>query len=108
MDPLTVLTLACGVIQIVDFSAKILKKCQEIYDHGVFTEYQELDFLARHLTGLQTGLSIPEPSQIYGRPQAPGGEGIQELANQCSSTAVGYIPGIDIVNNQYSSLMFFH
>lgn len=38
MDPFTAFSLACGVIQVVDFSTKLVGKCREVYRDGTSTE----------------------------------------------------------------------
>lgn len=39
MDPITAFSLACGVIQVVDFSLNVVGKCREIYRDGTTTEH---------------------------------------------------------------------
>ncbi len=39
MDPLTAFSLACGVIQVVDFSLNVVGKCREVYRDGTSTEH---------------------------------------------------------------------
>jgi len=39
MDPFTAFSLACGVIQVVDFSLNVIGKCREVYRDGTSTEY---------------------------------------------------------------------
>ena len=88
MDPLTAFSLACGVIQVVDFSLKALTKFKEIHDHGALSEYQDLEEITQHLTNLQTDLSLPQSSGIT---QAPYDRGLVELATRCSATAAQLI-----------------
>lgn len=59
MDPLTAFSLACGVIQVVDFSIKVLAKCKEIHDHGALSEHQEVEEITKHLADLRTDISPP-------------------------------------------------
>lgn len=59
MDPLTAFSLACGVIQVVDFSMKLLSKSREIYKSGSLAENKEIESMAKHLTNLRTGLNVP-------------------------------------------------
>ena len=42
MDPLTAFSLACGVIQVVDFIGKILLTFKEIHKKGESAENQDL------------------------------------------------------------------
>lgn len=89
MDPLTAFSLACGVIQVVDFSTKIVVKCREIYKNGASSDNEEVESMAKHLTELSNELdsanavvktgSMP---QIYHDDQH-----LRKLAQQCSETA---------------------
>ena len=83
MEPLTAFALACGVIQIVDFSTKALTKCKEIYDHGALSEYHDVEEISSHLTDLQKGLRLSSP----GDTGIPSDRGLLDLATQCSATA---------------------
>ena len=84
MDPLTAFSLACGVIQVVDFSIKVLAKCKEIHDHGALSELQEVEDITKHLADLRTDVS---PPQGLGTTQTPGERDLRELAKTCSATA---------------------
>lgn len=50
MDPLTAFSLACGVIQIVDFGTKVVQQCRELYKDGSLSEYVDVEEMAKHLT----------------------------------------------------------
>ena len=84
MDPLTAFSLACGVIQVVDFSIKVLAKCKEIHDHGALAEHQEVEEITNHLTDLRMDTSLPQSS---GSTQSPDDRELRELAKTCSTTA---------------------
>ena len=84
MDPVTAFSLACGVIQVVDFSIKVLAKCKEIYDHGALSEHQEIEEITKHLADLQIDTSLPQSSGIA---QTPADRELWELAKTCSATA---------------------
>ena len=58
MDPLTAFSLACGVIQVVDFSTKLVSRCREIYKNGLSSENSELEDLAVYLKGLRSTLTV--------------------------------------------------
>ena len=93
MDPLTAFSLTCGVIQVVDFSTKIVAKCREIYKDGASSEYKEIESTTRHLTDLTTGLRLPNTAQSSGSaPQLYHDEQeLLKLAQQCSGTATELI-----------------
>ena len=58
MDPLSAFSVACGVIQVVDFSTKVVVKCRELCKNGTLSENKEIESLAQHLTDLSTGLHV--------------------------------------------------
>lgn len=89
MDPLTAFVLACGVIQVVDFSTKIVVKCREIYKDGASSENKEIESLAKHLIDVYMELDAanavvkPGPTLQLHRDD----QDLQNLAQQCSETA---------------------
>lgn len=87
MDPLTAFSLACGVIQVVDFSAKVAVKCKEIYDDGALHEYRDLEDLTVHLTDLQVGLRLPSEALAAQDSPVSHEKDLSELAKACSETA---------------------
>lgn len=93
MDPLSAFSLACGVIQVVDFSTKIVVKCREMYKDGALSENKEIESMAKHLTKLSTDLklasAVPNPGpmpQLY-----YDNQDLLKLAQQCSGTATELI-----------------
>ena len=93
MDPLTAFSLTCGVIQVVDFSTKIVGKCRQIYKYGVSSEYKEIESTTRHLMDLTADLELPSTIQSPG--SAPqlyhDDQELLKLAQQCSGTAIELI-----------------
>lgn len=89
MDPLTAFVLACGVIQVVDFSTKVVVKCREIYKDGASSENKEIESLAKHLIDVYMELDAanavvkPAPTLQLHRDD----QDLQNLAQQCSETA---------------------
>ncbi len=93
MDPITAFSLARGVIQVVDFSTKVVVKCRGIYKDGALSENREIESMTKHLTDLFTELksasAVPNPgplSQLY-----HDDHDLQKLAQQCSETAAKLI-----------------
>ena len=78
MDPVTVFSLVCGVIQIVDTSMEVAKKCRELYKNGASSEDKEIENMANNLTGLYGDLDL--------RVQDSPGE-LQDLYSNLSDTA---------------------
>ena len=89
MDPLTAFSLACGVIQVVDFSTKIVVRCRQIYKEGATSKNKEIESMAEHLTGLATDLELPSTIQNLGfaNQRYRDDQELLELAGQCSETA---------------------
>lgn len=89
MDPLTAFSLACGVIQVVDFSMELLSKSREIYKMGSLDEYNEIESMANHLTNLLAGLNLPTtaPSPGYTQQLFDDEKTLKDLAVKCSETS---------------------
>ena len=78
MDPYVAFSLVCGIIQLVDFSTKVVKKCHELYRDGVSSENKEAEEMVSHLTELRAKLDFTKESV---------GEDLLDLCSKCSSTA---------------------
>ena len=78
MDPVTTFSLVCGVVQIVDTSMEIAKKCRELYKNGASSEDREIEIMANHLTDLYGNLDL--------RARDTPGQ-LQDLCSKCSNTA---------------------
>ena len=89
MDPLSAFGLACGVIQVLDFSRKVLVKCRELYKHGASSENEEIESMAKCLTGLSTDLDLANSVRNSGRTTQlyHDDQELLKLAQQCSRTA---------------------
>ena len=95
MDPLTAFSLACGVIQVVEFSAQTLSKCREIYKEGSLYEYQELEALTKQLVDVRAKLDLPKTNKDVKQPIAPDEQSLLEIAGQCSRTADQLVHKLD-------------
>ena len=97
MEPLSAFALACGVIQVVDSSLKVVVKCREIYKDGASSENKEIDSMARRLKSLTADLKLPDTVQSPGSPLSlyNDNEELQQLARQCSETAGELISKLD-------------
>lgn len=89
MDPLTAFSVACGVIQVVDFCKKVVDKCREIYKDGASSENKVIESMAQHLTNLFVELdsasAIPNPGPMPRHYHDD--QDLRKLAQQCSDTA---------------------
>ena len=61
IDPFTSLSLACSIVQLVDFSSKLLSKGAELYKSTALSEYIELEKIASDLHCMTENLLI-EPN----------------------------------------------
>ena len=89
MDPLTALSLACNAIQVIDFSAKIVSKCKELYKDGASAKKREIESMAKYLAKVSTDLRLPETfsSAESTQQECQEDEKLLKLAQQCSETA---------------------
>ena len=87
MDPLTAFSLACGVIQVIDFSTKTLMECREIYREGTLSDHRNLEDLIKHLIDIREKLDLPDATRRTESPIAADDQSLIELSRQCSATA---------------------
>ena len=89
MDPLTVFSLACSVVQVVDFSIKVLSSCREIYKDGASSENGDLADMTDRLKGLRIDLTAAsrDPISTGVTPLFEDDRGLQMLATKCCETA---------------------
>lgn len=78
MDPLSAFGIACGVIQVLDFSTKVVKKWRELYNRGATSQNEDLEELASYLAGLRENLKSSSQSDR---------DDLQDLGIKCSDTA---------------------
>ena len=78
MDPSAAFSLVCGIIQVIDFSTKVVKKCHELYRDGVSSEKKDAEEMANYLTDLRGKLEFPDESVD---------KDLLDLGSKCSSTA---------------------
>ena len=95
MDPVGAFSLACGVIQVVDFSLKISSICRKLYKKGSLSDNDVIQGWAEDLTNLCGELNQPV---THGAPvnTLPAKEQeLLSLAASCSSTAHDLINELD-------------
>ena len=59
MDPVSAFSVACGVIQVVDFSTKVVSKTRELYKNGSLSCNEEIENMATRLESLRSDLELP-------------------------------------------------
>lgn len=64
LDPLTALSLASSVVQLVDFSIKLLAESKEIYQKGSTLEHKDLGLLIEDLGLLSNQLERSSAAAI--------------------------------------------
>ena len=83
MEPISALSLACNVIQLVEFSIGSAKLCKELYDSGSIDENEQLEKYTAEITAankdLQAALKSGKPGSKLSR--------IEQVAQDASATA---------------------
>jgi len=72
MDPISAFSLACNVIQVVEFSIESAKVCKELYDSGSIDENNRIEKYTADITAankdlqaaLRSGKTAGKPSRI--------------------------------------------
>ena len=86
MEAIAAFSLACNVIQVVHCGIDVVSKCRELCTEGSLSEYEPLEHMANHLTGLRNALDFPlahrNQNICQGQDQA-----LLDLAERCSITA---------------------
>ena len=81
LDPFTSLSLASAVIQLVDFSSKLLSKGTELYRSIALSEHIELERIATDLNSLNANLlSTPLQPGSFAKPLSDDEEALKQLA----------------------------
>ena len=83
MDPISALSLACNVIQLVEFSVESVKVCKELYDNGSLDENEKIEKYTADITAANKDL------QATLRNCKPGSKPskILQVAQDASATA---------------------
>lgn len=95
MDPVSAFSLACGVIQVVDFSLKISSKCRELYKEGSLSDNDVIEGWAENLEKLCGELNPPVTDGVPLDRLPPNEQELRNLAANCSTTAHVLIHKLD-------------
>ena len=87
MDPVSAFSLACGVIQVVDFSLKISSTCRKLYKKGSLSENDVIEGWAEDLRKLCGELNPPVTDGIPLDTLSANEQELLNLTANCSSTA---------------------
>lgn len=95
MDPVSSFSLACGVIQVVDFSLKISSTCRKLYKKGSLSDNDIIQGWAETLTKLCGELNPPVTDEVLVDTLPASEQELLNLAADCSSTAHNLINELD-------------
>ena len=86
MDAIAAFSLACNVVQVVNFSMDVVSICRELYRGGSLSKYDHLEDMTNHIIGLRDALDSPtaQGNQNLGECQD---KALLDLAEKCSTTA---------------------
>ena len=87
MDPLTALGLASNVIQVVDFSIRLVSKGVEIYKDGSLAENVDAEEITQSLKGLNGKLQRSIQDSKCGGPLSEEDQSLMGLCANCESVA---------------------
>jgi hypothetical protein len=83
MDPISALSLACNVIQLVEFSIESAKGCKELYDNGSIDENNRIEKYTAEITAANKDLQAALRSgKLANKPSR-----IERVAQDASATA---------------------
>ena len=85
MDPVSAFSLACSVIQVVDFSTRVIASFQELYKNGSLAGNEEIEDIALRLDSLRDDLELPTSSSDQSLHFDD--KNLLQLADDCSETA---------------------
>lgn len=88
MEGLVGLSVACNIVQVVDFGLKVVSKVRQIYQNGATVEEQDFQANARELASWTDRLkaSINEAGLLTN--SLPDDKALYELSTKCHSTAL--------------------
>ncbi|KAF7536583.1 hypothetical protein G7054_g4457 [Neopestalotiopsis clavispora] len=97
MDPLSILSLTSGVIQLIDFSSKLVSKGHKIHNstNGLLIDFADLSTAAAHLLELNEQLKYSVPGGSRTRQPDPVHAKLFEVCDSCTSVAKELIAAID-------------
>ncbi|CZR57988.1 uncharacterized protein PAC_07878 [Phialocephala subalpina] len=82
MDPLTALSLASSVAQLLDFGAKVYRETQEIARNGSSDSVKHLNLLSKDLETINTGI-LKRYKPLENRALTDEENGLVDVARQC-------------------------
>ena len=86
MDAIAAFSLACNVVQVVNFSMDVVSICRELYRGGSLSKYDHLEDMTNHLIGLRDALDSPTAQGNQNLRECQD-KALLDLAEKCSTTA---------------------
>jgi len=85
MEALVAFSIACNVVQVLDFSLKIFRECKQLADSGSTARLDEFNLVSKQLEGLCQGLDRSLASAP--KPLGKNDDDLLELAKRCAQAA---------------------
>lgn len=91
MDPLTAFSVACGVIQVVEFGLKVASKGREIYRDGALHQNQDIEHATRNLN--EASISLDKSLKSLTKIKQPSKDDVelQKLAVDCQEASTNLL-----------------
>ena len=108
LDPLSAFSLACNVLQIVEFGVNVLSKAADYRkaDAGLLTEQKDLRDVSQSLYNLNTDLLASLPRQRLSREHTVEDARLLEANDQCLRLSKDFIDFLDRLKLRESHAVF--
>jgi hypothetical protein len=91
MDPVTCLGVASAVVQLVDFTFRILSGTQQLYDDGQLKVHAQISRVVKDLSGLGKEISVSIRSNKISRSLTKNEVELENLCKECGVLAAELI-----------------
>jgi hypothetical protein len=97
MDPLSAFSVACGVVQFIDFASKLVSAGNEIYHapDGVLVQNKAAEDVAEDLKSITQELSKTQSQWLVGQSLEPDELRLQIISDNCSKIATELTDRLD-------------
>ncbi|KAL4910870.1 hypothetical protein BDW74DRAFT_172330 [Aspergillus multicolor] len=97
MEPLSALSIATAVIQIVEFATKLVSKSKELYtsESGVLADHAEKAAISSRLNSLSKGLLLSVNGIPTSQKLSPAQEGLRQVAEETQVLAEDFLATLD-------------
>ncbi len=87
MEGIAALSMACNVLQIIDYSQKVIKTCREIHERGSTQEHQAISENVAHLVLASKTVQDELKAVPAAQPVLPIQKSLVSLAKKCIDIA---------------------